>query len=193
MLRTFKKVSYICRMRMTDYIESLLYRYECVVIPEFGAFLTQRQPARIDEEINEFYPPSKTISFNRQLKVNDGLLANHIAQAEEISYEQSLNKIYDFVENIRTSLDSHEQVSLGRIGLFYSQGEGFLFQPAGETNYLLESFGTSTIKAAKLDRTAGNGELIPSLIPVEEGVEVISDQPQKVTSLDQEGKSRPAF
>ena len=29
-------------MKLDKYIEGLLYRYECVVIPNFGAFITSR-------------------------------------------------------------------------------------------------------------------------------------------------------
>ena len=66
-------------MQLETYISDLLYRYECVVIPDFGAFLTQPVSARIDESNFTFYPPKKELSFNEQLKNNDGLLAKYIA------------------------------------------------------------------------------------------------------------------
>ena len=37
-------------MQITTYINDLLYRYECVIIPGFGALLTQYQSAKIDGE-----------------------------------------------------------------------------------------------------------------------------------------------
>ena len=46
-------------MELETYISDLLYRYECVTIPEFGAFLTQRASATIDDATNTFYPPKK--------------------------------------------------------------------------------------------------------------------------------------
>jgi len=51
-------------MRTADYIEELLYRYNCVIVPGFGAFLTQLKSAEINKSTNTFLPPSKVISFN---------------------------------------------------------------------------------------------------------------------------------
>src|SRR5690625_4388 len=123
-------------MQITDYIADLLYRYECVVIPGFGAFLTQRKPAEINTETHAFYPPKKTISFNRQLKENDGLLANYIAKTEGISYEQSFQKIHAFIENILEALEKGEKVNLKKIGMFYKQADKILFPPVIHANYL---------------------------------------------------------
>ena len=81
-------------MQISTYINDLLYRYECVIIPGFGAFLTQYQSARIEN--NSFHPPGKALLFNRQLQANDGLLANYVASAENCSYELALQKIRNF-------------------------------------------------------------------------------------------------
>ena len=65
------KIANFVFMQLSTYISDLLYRYECVIIPGFGAFLTRNQSAWIDEASNTFYPPSKVISFNRQLQANE--------------------------------------------------------------------------------------------------------------------------
>ncbi len=149
-------------MRVTDHISALLYRYECVVIPEFGAFLAKRQPARIDEATQAFHPPMKRLSFNRQLKENDGLLANYMAKTEQISYEQALKKIYEFVEDLQGGLEAHGKIALSQLGLFYTQGDKILFQPTTETNYLLEAFGMTAISPAQIAReTATQAAEVP--------------------------------
>ena len=68
-------------MQLSPYIKDLLYRYECVIIPGFGAFLANYTSATIDADSSTFYPPGKTISFNIQLQTNDGLLANYVASS----------------------------------------------------------------------------------------------------------------
>ena len=79
-------------MKIEQYISQLLYRYQCVTVPGFGAFLTEFQSAQLDNNSDSFYPPKKLISFNPFIKNNDGLLANHLAQIEKINYETaSLN------------------------------------------------------------------------------------------------------
>lgn len=139
-------------MQITDHIASLLYRYECVVIPGFGAFLTQRQSAKIDPDTQAFYPPSKSISFNRQLKENDGVLVNYISQAEGISYEQSFKKVQYFIENILETIEQNQKVNLKGIGMFYSQADKILFQPDLSVNYLPEAFGFTAFTPEKVNR-----------------------------------------
>ena len=91
-------------MNISNYIQDLLYRYECVVLPGFGAFLAQKQSAFIDENSNEFFPPKKVISFNRQLIKNDGLLANYIAEVENVKYQTANNMIQEYVYDLESSL-----------------------------------------------------------------------------------------
>ena len=73
-------------MNFEKHISDLLFRYQCVIVPGFGAFLTKETSAIIDVENNVFNAPTKLISFNANLKNNDGLLANRISDSEKISF-----------------------------------------------------------------------------------------------------------
>lgn len=127
------------------YISELLYRYECVIVPGFGAFLTKRQSASIQESTHAFFPPQKLISFNSQLQNNDGLLANYIAQAENISYTDAVAKIQRYVLSLHNKIDQGKHLVLEGIGSFYSSTENTLhFEPSQEVNYLTEAFGLSS-------------------------------------------------
>lgn len=129
-------------MVLTNYISDLLYRYECVLVPEFGAFLTQKYTAKIDIITNVFLPPRKVISFNEQLKQNDGLLANHIAVAERCTYNEAVSKIADFVSNLKGKLVSGEAVLIEKVGHFSLNSESKVqFSPLEEVNYLVSAFG----------------------------------------------------
>jgi len=86
-------------MRTEHYIEELLYRYNCVVVPEFGAFLAHTASARIDSVSNTLHPPTKVISFNEQLSKNDGLLVSHISKAKNLSYEDLLEEVITTSKN----------------------------------------------------------------------------------------------
>jgi len=129
-------------MALTNYISDLLYRYECVLVPEFGAFLTQKHNAVIDIATNVFLPPRKVISFNEQLKQNDGLLANHIVGTDKCSYTEAVEKITDYVTAIKGKLVAGETVLFDKIGHFSLSTEGKLqFSPLEEVNYLTTAFG----------------------------------------------------
>ncbi len=132
-------------MKTEQYISQLLYRYQCVTVPGFGAFLTEIQSAQHFESANTFFPPKKLISFNSNLKNNDGLLANHIAQSEKISYEHAIDIIRDDISNWRNSLHEDGQLILKNIGqLLLNSESNLVFAPSEETNYLKESFGLTS-------------------------------------------------
>lgn len=140
-------------MQLTTYITDLLYRYECVIIPGFGAFLTRYKSAYIDEETNTFHPPSKVVSFNRQLQTNDGLLANYIASVEKCSYEIALGKIRKNTAKISNTLLQGERVSFENIGQFFLNEEKSLqFEPMSRHNFNTSAFGLAAFVAPKLVR-----------------------------------------
>lgn len=140
-------------MAITKYINDLLYRYECVIIPGFGAFLTQNNSARIDTVSHTFYPPSKTLSFNKQLQTNDGLLANHITKAENCSYESALQKLRNEVNTLKIELESGNPVSFVNIGsLQQKQDQQLIFFPDASSNFLTEAFGLSSFVSAAVSR-----------------------------------------
>ncbi len=139
-------------MNIATHIQDLLYRYECVILPGFGAFLSQKQSAFIDQDSQTFYPPRKVVSFNRQLLKNDGLLANYISVAEKVSYIEAVNRIADFVAGIEESLQNEGQVELANIGILTSSEDRISFEPATGINYLTDAFGLSSYKATELKR-----------------------------------------
>lgn len=135
------------------YISELLYRYECVILPGFGAFLTRRQPAIIQEGTNTFYPPQKLISFNSQLQNNDGLLANYISSAQNISYTDAVAKIQRYVLSLKEKIAQGQRVELDKIGSFFTSVENTLqFEPLQEVNYLTEAFGLHSFASPLIKR-----------------------------------------
>jgi hypothetical protein len=131
-------------MKIENYIAQLLYRYQCVTVPGFGAFLTEIQSAQLVESSYSFFPPKKLISFNTHLKNNDGLLANHIALAEKMSYENAVSAIQTEVFNWKKSLEDNGVFSIINIGKFCLNTDGnIVFSPYDQSNYLTSSFGLS--------------------------------------------------
>lgn len=140
-------------MQLATYINDLLYRYECVIIPGFGALLTQYHSAKIDSDSQTFYPPGKTLSFNRQLQTNDGLLANYVASVEKCSYETSLQKIRNFTGKLSLQLSEKEVVSLKSIGDFHLNEENSVqFIPSSKQNFSTASFGMTSFISPKVNR-----------------------------------------
>ena len=140
-------------MKIEQYISQLLYRYQCVTVPGFGAFLTEFQSAQLDENAHSFYPPKKMISFNPFIKNNDGLLANHLAESEKISYEVAVNAIQTEVSLWKTKIQELGNFSIKNIGDFSLNSErSIVFVPVDQINYLKESFGLSSFVSPAVKR-----------------------------------------
>ena len=140
-------------MKIEQYISQLLFRYQCVTVPGFGAFLTEFQSAQLDENSHSFYPPKKMVSFNPFIKNNDGLLANHLAQAEKISYEIAVNSIQNEVSHWKTKIQEFGNISLKNIGDFSLNSENnIVFVPVDQINYLTASFGLSSFVSPAVKR-----------------------------------------
>ncbi|TYP99871.1 sporulation related protein [Tenacibaculum adriaticum] len=165
-------------MSLANYINDLLYRYDCVIVPNFGGFVTNKISAVVNNHTHTFHPPTKQLSFNIHLKHNDGLLANYIASVENISFERANDVIVSSVLKWQTELQSKsiEIASVGRLSL--NDEKQLIFEPNTTTNFLSESFGFSTVKSPVIERFK---QEVKPLIPVQE------------TSNEEAKKGIPAF
>ena len=167
-------------MQLETYISDLLYRYECVTIPEFGAFLTQCVPATIDDESNTFYAPKKVLSFNEQIQQNDGLLAHYIADVEKIPFEVANKKIAKRVKLLKSYLTQGETLTFKNIGEIVFNIEGkILFEPTYNLNYLTDSFGLSQFVSPTVTREVYKEEVqqIEKVIPITVSAEKRKSKP----------------
>ena len=143
-------------MLIKQYIKELLYIHECVTIPSFGAFLTQSTRAFVNYEVGNFEPPKKIIGFNILLKNNDGVLANHLAKKEKISYEKALKKIEKEVIIWKQRLNTQNLFfpGIGEMKLTYDKKIEFF--PSRQINFDSNSFGLKPFQR----------NLIKKIIPV---------------------------
>lgn len=156
-------------MKIELYISRLLYRYQCVTVPGFGAFLTELQSARIQESSNAFYPPKKLISFNPHLKNNDGLLANHISESEKTSYDEAVAAIQNEVSIWKDILKVNGRFTLKNIGeLALNAEQNVVFSPSDNQNYLTTSFGLGSFVSPKIKREEYKEEIqqVEETLPV---------------------------
>lgn len=122
---------------------------DCVIIPEFGGFVTNYKPASIEN--NQFFPPAKEIAFNNKLISNDGLLVNYIADREGINYFEAKQKLENFVEETQLNLERNRNVYFDAIGyLHYDSRENLQFEPQLRQNLLVESYGLQNFSFEKL-------------------------------------------
>ena len=134
-------------MTVEKYINELLYRYDCVIVPNFGGFITNKIGAKVNSFTHTFHPPTKQITFNTHLKQNDGLVVSYIAAVENISFEKALTKINASVASWNESLKNGAVVFENIGALAFNAEKQLIFEPQKEHNFLTNSFGLSTVSS----------------------------------------------
>lgn len=151
---------------VNDYLKKLLYQYDCVVVPELGAFLTHYQSAAFTETSGLYLPPRKRVAFNEALRFDDGILANYIMLHEPLTREGAQQHISLFVSELRKQVKTTGRFELDGIGTFTHNDESRLqFDPSLRHNFYGETYGMSPISAQLVDRQ-------PQLQPALEAVPV---------------------
>ena len=137
-------------MQLSFYISDLLFEHDCVTVPGFGSFLGNYKPAQFDLNEEKFTPPSKQLSFNSQIRENDGLLAKHISKKLNITYDEAVKKIHQKVIGWTIQIKS-ETIVLKNLGeIFLSNEDKIVFSPDNSINHLKDSFGLSPVFARQI-------------------------------------------
>jgi len=140
-------------LKVEAHIESLLYRYDCVIIPGFGGFVMNPKGAAIRKGNDQFYPPTREITFNENLTRNDGLLADAIAAKDEVSYDVAVQQIEEFNRKSQARLAAGDEVEFSGVGTFRRDTAGVLtFEANSNTNFWRASFGLGSFHSPAIQR-----------------------------------------
>ncbi|MBO7481093.1 MAG: SPOR domain-containing protein [Bacteroidales bacterium] len=127
-------------MNLYSTIYQLVCDNDCVIIPGFGGFVTNRFPAEVDFSKQEFYPPSRKVAFNENLSLSDGLLVNYISQSENMSWSDAELEVKSFVNDMNARLAEGKSLAFDGLGEFSRRTGTLVFVPDA-SNLLDESFG----------------------------------------------------
>jgi len=132
-------------------LKKLLFRFDCVILPDFGAFLAKNKPSQFHKSTQAFYPPQRQLNFNAQLKSDDGLLIKSISKANNISYDQAKYEVNSFVADLKHTLDEEKSVTFDHLGSFELNNDKILKFTPDQTSLRKDTFG---LKALQLDQIA---------------------------------------
>ena len=136
---------------LSRHIERILLDHDCVVLPQFGGFVTMETSALREEMEQLFFPPIRIVRFNPDLTEDDGLLASAIRELHHCSLSEAKRHIQRLVLDLRQQLLSDGQMDFGSIGVFLQDEDGRVsFSPckAGVTTPQL--FGLDAFHMPKL-------------------------------------------
>lgn len=134
-------------MKVEELIGNLLMRTNCVIVPDFGGFITNTKSAHIDYSKGVVYPPTKAVTFNKSLNNNDGFLVNEFSKQNCLNYSESMEAVNRFVRQTKTRLKQGERVSFENVGFLYTGTNGSLrFEQDRFFNLLMEAYGMGSVQ-----------------------------------------------
>jgi hypothetical protein len=151
-----------------EIISRLLLRHNCVIIPEFGGFVARTSSSEIDEIRGVIYPPKKSILFNQQLTISDGLLISEYALTNQLSFTDAQEKIKQIISLWKDELNSGKTISIEKVGTLQFGENGTLqFVQDRFFNLLLSSFGLGTVKFVPVLAVEKESEKVDEVLPTE--------------------------
>ncbi len=140
-------------MNIEKHISDLLYTHDCVIIPGFGGIIGNYSPAYVHPVKHVFYAPYKQLVFNKNLYLNDGVLANYIAREEGITYIAALDNLHRYAGELKSKIEKGQKVEIKSVGTFQLDAEkNIQFIPDKTINYLLSSYGLSSFQSQAILR-----------------------------------------
>ena len=135
-------------MRLEEHISQLLFQHDCVIVPNFGAFISNTANVAFDEQTNTFIPPRKELSFNTTLTKSDGVLVNKIVEDEPMSFENAQTFLNEQVYFWQEHLKNGKVLTLQNIGSLQFNDAGKIdFKPENAQNYFIAAYGLSNLQA----------------------------------------------
>ena len=143
-------------MKISTYIFQLLQSQDCVIVPNFGAFVARNISAKISSDGSKIFPPNKELSFNKNVVKNDGLLLNAIASNENINYDAAEQKIINWVKRINKKLEKQKYIEIKNIGSISLENSKYIFIPNQSSIFLKSSYGFNSIDSSYIIRRQKN-------------------------------------
>lgn len=173
-------------IELQRHIEILLLANDCVIVPEFGGFITHNVPARYDTSDNSFLPPLRTLGFNPQLRMNDSVLAQSYVEAYDISYPEALRRIEAEVAELKQQLEEEGHYTLTDLGeLTVNQEGNYEFAPceSGILSPNLYGLGSFSFKRLK-DNVAEEVEKPQTAVASEATIVALQEQTEEPHLLE---------
>lgn len=171
---------------LARHIEILLLEHDCVIVPGFGGFIANHSEAKYNDACDAlFLPPYRTIGFNHQLNVNDGLLVQSYMAAYDASYPAAYLQMEKDVENLMAELDTVGVVELEGIGTLtksISNNISFTSQESGITTpslYGLYSFEIKSLEQATREREIEEALQSASNMQTPIGINALEEEEKK--------------
>ncbi len=135
-------------------IVELLFQFDCVIIPNFGAFIKREKPASFSKDTQSFHPSSVELIFNQQLKEDDALLLKYIQLKHELTTSEASQQIKNYIDELRIILFNEGTVEFSGLGkMTLNIYDQIIFNGQTQIPLLQKQFGFQSIHLEPILKT----------------------------------------
>lgn len=99
-------------LELAKHIENLLFKNECVIVPQLGGFVTHYVPAHFNPEEGLYLPPSRSVGFNPQLQLTMDFSFNHTCRQVILVFPKQCNSLKQMSTNSNSNSKLKASVNL---------------------------------------------------------------------------------
>ncbi|MEM9837183.1 MAG: hypothetical protein AAF828_11810 [Bacteroidota bacterium] len=138
---------------MSKDLVNLLMQEGQFSLPSLGTFQLAEQAAIVSPIEGRIQPPAKQVTFNANLKIDDGRLLQFLKKNYQISTEEAIRQIQQLEEDIVGQLAIGELVKLEGIGRVFRDHTGEIRFNPGQQNLDKATFGLPNVPITPIVRT----------------------------------------
>ena len=148
-------------IHLAKHIELLLLDNDCVIIPRLGGFVAHYTSATIEDKEHIIIPPYRTIGFNPQLKINDGVLAESYMNFYGINFYEANKRMNSEIDELLSILHEEGKYKFVNIGELHFNIYGvYEFKPYDNKLISPDLYGLDTLPIKEL--SGQSAELVTS-------------------------------
>ena len=145
---------------IVEAISDLLFVRDTVVVPGLGAFVKKPTSAKVNPVANYFTVPACHLEFDANLREDNDLVINYLAEENNISVAEAKKQLMQFVSDCFSSLKQGKKLELDHIGtLSYDWDNNLVFVQDKSVNYNADAFGLCDFTPEPVLQTKSKDEI----------------------------------
>lgn len=167
-------------IHLAKHIELLLLDNDCVIIPRLGGFVAHYTSASIEDKEHVVIPPYRTLGFNPQLKINDGVLAESYMNLYGINFYEANKRMNSEIDELLSIIHEEGKYKFVNIGELHFNIYGiYEFKPYDNKLTSPELYGLDILSIKEL-----SGQVSESATPVVQPILLSIDKNEQEEDRD---------